>query len=208
MLNQLIERYPQLELCREDIANAEQAFIRCFEKGGKLLICGNGGSCADSDHIVGELMKGFLKRRPLSEGQKEEMKMNNPLLDDGLLEKLQGALPAIALPAIPALNSAFCNDVDPDLVYAQPLMGLGKPGDLLLAISTSGNAENVLCAAKVAKGLGLTVVALTGEGGGKLVNSANLAVCVPEKETYKVQELHLPIYHYLCAAAEDYFFWK
>lgn len=208
MLNQLIERYPQLEPCQEQIANVEQTFIRCFEKGGKLLICGNGGSCADSDHIVGELMKGFLKRRPLSEGQKEEMKMNNPLLDDGLLEKLQGALPAIALPAIPALNSAFCNDVDPDLVYAQPLMGLGKPGDLLLAISTSGNAENVLCAAKVAKGLGLTVVALTGEGGGKLVNSADFAVCVPEKETYKVQELHLPIYHYLCAAAEDYFFWK
>ncbi len=206
MLNELITRYPALAPCKDDIALAAQTLINCYKKGGKLLICGNGGSCADSDHIVGELLKGFLKKRPLSDEQKREMKANYPDISDDVLEKLQGSLPAIALPSITALNTAFCNDVDPALMYAQSVVGLGNPGDMLIAISTSGNSVNAVGAAKVAKALGLTVVALTGKGGGKLGEIADIAVRVPETETFKIQELHLPVYHYICAAVEAEFF--
>lgn len=206
MLNDLIERYSVLSECRSDIEKAKDALIECYKNGGKVLICGNGGSCADSDHIVGELMKGFLKLRPLSEQKKAEMKKNCALVDDELLSKLQGGLPAISLPSITALNSAFCNDVDPELIYAQSLMSLGKKNDVLIAISTSGNSKNVFGALKVAKALGLKVIGLTGKSGGKLKENADIAICVPETETYKIQELHLPVYHYLCAAVEDYFF--
>ena len=206
MLNELLKRYPALEVCREEIVAAKDAWIRCYEKGGKLMACGNGGSCADSEHIVGELMKGFLKKRPLSAEQIAGMKQNNPELDPACLEKLQGGLPAIALPGLGALNSAFCNDVDPELVYAQPLMGLGCPGDVLVCISTSGNSRNVVAAAQVAKALGLTVVGMTGKAGGALKKIADICICVPETETFKVQELHLPVYHYLCAETEARFF--
>ncbi len=206
MLNDLIKRYSILAECKEDIEKAKEALIECYKNDGKVLICGNGGSCADSDHIVGELMKGFLKLRPLSEEKKIEMKSNCDLVDDELLSKLQGALPAISLPSITALNSAFCNDVDPELIYAQSLMSLGRKNDVLIAISTSGNSKNVFGAVKVAKALGVKVIGLTGNTGGKLKENADIAVCVPEKETYKIQELHLPVYHYLCAAVEDYFF--
>ena len=206
MLNDLIRRYPVLDECTEDIERATDALIECYKNDGKVLICGNGGSCADSDHIVGELMKGFLKLRPLSDEQKAEMKKNCDLVDDELLSKLQGGLPAIALPSITALNSAFCNDVDPELIYAQPLMSLGKKNDVLIAISTSGNSKNVFGAVKVAKALGVKVIGLTGKTGGELKKHADIAVCVPECETFKIQELHLPVYHYLCAAVEDYFF--
>ncbi len=206
MLNELLTRYPQLQGCKNEIQTAANAIIACYQKGGKLLLCGNGGSCADCDHIVGELMKGFLKKRPLSAEQKAQMQANAPRLEEELLNKLQGGLPAIALPAIPALNTAFCNDVDPELLYAQSLMSLGQAGDILLALSTSGNAKNVYTAAKVAKGLGLTVLALTGGNGGKLNEVADICIIAPESETFKIQELHLPIYHYLCAAAEEAFF--
>ncbi|MBR3844001.1 MAG: SIS domain-containing protein [Clostridia bacterium] len=206
MLNDLLKRYPVLAECQEAIENAKDALIHCYEKDGKVLICGNGGSAADSDHIVGELMKGFLKLRPLSGEQKEKMKNNCGLVDDELLAKLQGGLPAIALPSITALNSAYCNDVDPELIYAQPLMALGRENDVLIAISTSGNSKNVFGAVKVAKALGVKVIGLTGKGGGKLKETADIALCVPETETYKIQELHLPVYHYLCAAVEEHFF--
>ena len=206
MLKELMMRYPQLQICQDQIKAAAKAMIACYEAGGKVLICGNGGSCSDSDHIVGELMKGFLKKRPLSQKVKDQMKANTALVDDELLSRLQGGLPAIALPAIPALNSAFCNDVDPELVYAQPLMGLGRQGDILIAISTSGNSKNVFGAVKVAKALGLTVIGLTGSTGGKLKEHADISVCVPETETFKIQELHLPVYHYLCAATEAHFY--
>jgi len=128
------------------------------------------------------------------------------LVDDELLNKLQGGLPAIALPSMTALNSAFCNDVDPELIYAQSLIGLGRKNDVLIAISTSGNSKNVFGAVKVAKALGVKVIGLTGNTGGKLKEHADIAIRVPETETYKIQELHLPVYHYLCAAVEDYFF--
>ncbi|MBQ4054315.1 MAG: SIS domain-containing protein [Clostridia bacterium] len=206
MINDLIVRYPALEECREGIEKAKEAIIDCYEKGGKLLLCGNGGSAADCDHIVGELMKGFMLPRFLSDEKKAEMKKNCPLVDDALLSKLQGALPAVSLPSVTALNSAFCNDVDAELVYAQPLMSLAKEKDVLIAISTSGNSKNVFAAAKVAKALGIKVVALTGKGGGKLASVADVLISAPETETYKVQELHLPIYHCLCAMVEKYFF--
>ena len=206
MLQELSARYPQLAVCEDALKAAAAAMIGCYQNGGKLLLCGNGGSCADCDHIVGELMKGFLKKRPLRSTQKADMLHNSPLLDDALLSKLQGGLPAIALPSIPALNSAFCNDVDPELIYAQSVMALGQAGDVLIAISTSGNAKNVFAAAKVAKGLGLTVIGLTGKGGGKLSETSDICIRVPETQTFKVQELHLPVYHYLCAATESHFF--
>ena len=206
MLEELLKRYPALSEIREEIISAEEAVTECYKSGGKLLLCGNGGSCADCEHIVGELMKGFLKKRPLSEAKKAEMKANNPCLEEDILNKLQQALPAISLPSITALNSAFCNDVDAELVYAQPLMSLGRKNDLLIAISTSGSSKNVCAAAKVAKALGIKVIGLTGGSGGKLKNIADICVCVPETETFKIQELHLPVYHYICAAVESKFF--
>lgn len=208
MLNELVTRYPALEDRKDVIYSAAQKLIECFKNGGKLLICGNGGSCADGEHIVGELMKGFLEKRPISDEKKAEMKANSPDIPDSYLNSLQLALPAIALPSLTALNSAFCNDVDPELIYAQPLMGLGRPGDILLGISTSGNSKNVYAAALTAKALGLTVIGLTGALGGKLADIADICIKVPETETFKIQELHLPVYHYLCAAVESEFYGK
>lgn len=202
MLNELLKRYPCLESTSEDIIKAENALITCFKNGNKLLICGNGGSCADCEHIVGELMKGFLSKRPLSENQKAEMKANCPEIEDKYLLLLQRAVPAIALPSFTALNTAFCNDVEPELVFAQSLMGLGKKDDVLLCISTSGNSKNVVAAALTAKALGIKTIGLTGKTGGKLKSICDICVCVPETETFKVQELHLPVYHYLCAKVE------
>lgn len=151
-------------------------------------------------------MKGFLKKRPLSDDKKAEMKAESSALTDEVLGKLQAGLPAISLPAITGLNSAFCNDVDPELIYAQSLLGLAKKGDVLIALSTSGNAKNVAHAVAVAKALGVTVIGMTGEGGGTLGSEADICIRVPERETFKVQELHLPVYHYLCAAVEGHFF--
>lgn len=206
MFKELMTRYPVLQDCQEEIRAAANSWIDCYEKGGKLLSCGNGGSCADCGHIVGELMKGFLQKRPLSEEQLTQMKARNPQLDVEKTRKLQRGLPAIALPDMTAVNTAFCNDVEPELMYAQALLGLGRPGDILLCLSTSGNSSNVVSAAQVAKGLGLQVIALTGKDGGKLKDLADICIRVPETETFKVQELHLPVYHYLCANTEQHFF--
>lgn len=206
MLKELLNRYPSLTACEAELKAAAQALIRCYEAGGKVLTCGNGGSCADADHIVGELMKGFLKKRPLSDAQKQAMKANCPELEDEVLEKLQCGLPALSLCCLNALNTAFCNDVEPELIYAQSVLGLGKAGDIFIGMSTSGNAKNVFAAAKTAKALGLTVIGLTGMGGGKLSQVADICIRVPETETFKIQELHLPVYHYLCAAVEDHFY--
>ena len=206
MFNELLKRYPALESCKEEIKNAAEAIIDCYENGGKVLLCGNGGSCADCDHIVGELMKGFLLRRPMGEEKENEMKKNFEKIDGEMLKKLQCGLPAISLPSITALNSAFCNDVDPELIYAQSLFALGKKGDILIGLSTSGNAKNVNAAAEVARGLGITVIGMTGEKGGRLRENADICIRVPENETFKIQELHLPVYHYLCAEVEAHFF--
>ena len=195
-------------MCESEIKRAIEEIIACYEKGGKLLLCGNGGSCADCDHIVGELMKGFLKKRPLDESKKAEMKEKCAELDDVTLSKLQAGLGAISLPSITALGSAFNNDVDPELTYAQATLALGKAGDVFIGLSTSGNAKNVAAAARVAKGLGMTVIGMSGEGGGKLAALSDIAIRVPERETFKIQELHLPVYHAICAEVEEYFYSK
>ena len=206
MINDLIRRYPALANCKEDIEAALAAMIECYEMGGKILLCGNGGSCADCDHIVGELMKGFLKSRRLDDDKKSEMMSRCAALDDTLLSGLQRGLPAISLCSFTALNTAFCNDEDTELIYAQAVLGLANENDILIGISTSGNAKNVNAAAKVAKGLGIKVVSLTGKSGGALADLADIAIKAPETETFKVQELHLPIYHCLCACVEEHFF--
>lgn len=206
MIGELIERYPGLAGCKAAIVDAKNALIECFEKGGKLLLCGNGGSCADCDHIVGELMKGFRSKRPLSDEKKAQLRSRYSDIDDNVMDKLQNALPAISLPSFTALNTAYANDVDPQLMYAQGVFGLAAENDVLIAISTSGNSKNVVEAAKVAKALGIRVIALTGGSGGMLGKLADICICVPETETYKVQELHLPVYHSLCEEIETYFF--
>jgi len=206
VIGEMIERFPALAVCEAAIVDAKNALIGCFEQGGKLLLCGNGGSCADCDHIVGELMKGFRSKRPLHDEQKARMRERCADMDAQVLEKLQNALPAISLPSFTALNMAFANDVDAALVYAQGVFALGKEQDILLAISTSGNSKNVVEAAKVAKALDVKVIALTGGSGGSLGKLADICICVPESETYKVQELHLPVYHCLCEEIEHSLF--
>ena len=205
-MNNLIKRYPTLEVCRADISAALELLVRAYEKGGKLLLCGNGGSAADCEHISGELLKGFMSKRPLNAEEKAKMSEKCPELEHRVLDMLQHGLSAIPLPSLSALGSAFANDVDASLVYAQGVLSLGKENDVLLAISTSGNSENVLNAARVARALGMSVIGLSGISGGELKGVCDVCISVPECETYKVQEYHLPVYHYLCEKVEKHFF--
>ncbi len=205
-LQELTERYPALKGLEEEIRAAFLVIKESFEAGGKLLVAGNGGSCADAEHIVGELMKSFVKPRPLPEALKEALIREEPGLGGALSEKLQGGLPAIALNSHPGLTSAFLNDVDGEMAYAQQVLGYGKKGDVFLGITTSGNAKNIRYAAVTARAMGLRVVGLTGRGGGALAALCDAAVIAPEKETYRIQELHLPIYHALCLMLEETFF--
>ncbi len=195
-MRELLERYPKLSGCESDIKKAEELIIDTYKAGGKVLICGNGGSASDSSHIVGELLKGFLNPR----------KVTDERISSDLREDLQGSLPAISLCCQEALMTAFSNDVKPDMVFAQQVYGLGKKEDLVIGFSTSGNSTNVVNAIRVAKDLGIKTVAMTGAGGGKLNEIADITIKAPETETYKIQEYHLPIYHYLCAKTEEYFF--
>ena len=206
IFEELFVRYPVLEKNREDILKAYEVLETCYRTGGKLLVAGNGGSCADAEHIVGELMKGFKKRRPLDETLQCCLAMEDTKHGAELARSLQGSLRAIALDGHPGLSTAFANDVDGMLSYAQQVNGYGKPGDVFLGISTSGNAENVMYAAVTAKAKGMKVVGLTGKDGGKLAGIADAAVIVPEMETYKIQELHLPVYHALCLMLEHRFY--
>lgn len=195
-MNQLMEHYPALTVCKADIQKATEQMVLTYQRGGKILLCGNGGSAADCDHIAGELLKGFLSPRTVTD----------PSLPDHLREHLQGSLPAISLHSASAALTASLNDLDPQMAYAQLLYGLGKKGDLLIAISTSGNAKNVCNAAELARAMGLSVLALTGESGGRLATLSDVAVRVPARETFLIQEFHLPIYHFLCAAVEKELF--
>jgi D-sedoheptulose 7-phosphate isomerase len=196
MITELLERYPNLIFCKADILRAKEALIRCYEKQGKLLLCGNGGSAADCDHIVGELMKGFLLKR----------RVDDKKIPENIREHLQVSLPAISLSSHTAFMSAFINDVEPSMVYAQMLYGYAQPNDVFIGMSTSGNSANVVNAAMLAKAIGLETVALTGKSGGALSEICDVTIRVPETETYKVQELHLPVYHYICAEVEKHFF--
>ena len=205
-LNLLIERYPILEPCKESIAKAYDIMEEAYSNGRKLLVAGNGGSAADSEHIVGELMKEFKLKRKIYAAQAERLKKIDPEMGEVLAENLQGTLPAISLVGEPALATAYMNDAVPLLIFAQQVNGLGKAGDVFLGISTSGNSKNVLYAAVAAKSKGLKVVGLTGQKENKLEKFADVCIHVPETETYKIQELHLPVYHCLCLMLEDKFF--
>lgn len=202
----LLERYPQLSAVKSDIIAAYKILESCYQNGGKLLIAGNGGSAADAEHIVGELMKGFkLPRKPGADFAERLIAADNEL-GRVLAENLQGALPAIALDGHPALSTAYMNDCEPLLCFAQQVNGYGKAGDVFLGISTSGNSKNVLYAATVAKAKGMKVIGLTGAKDSKLSAAADVTVKVPQTETYMIQELHLPVYHCLCLMLEDKFF--
>lgn len=207
-LETLIKRYPALSVCEEEIETAYEIMEECFATGHKLLIAGNGGSCADGEHIAGELMKGFKLQRKCTEEFAKKLKSIDADRGAELAEKLQGGLPTIALDNHQALNTAYVNDVENGglLTYAQQVYGYGKAGDVLLGISTSGNSKNVAYAAVVARAKDMKVIGLTGAKGGNLANAADVTIKVPETETYMIQELHLPVYHCLCLMLEERFF--
>lgn len=202
----LVERYPSLESAKNDIVAAYLLLEESYENGGKLLVAGNGGSAADAEHIVGELMKGFkLSRKPETDFA-ERLVVENQELGSVLAENLQGALPAIALDGHPALSTAYMNDCEPLLCFAQQVNGYGKSGDVFLGISTSGNSKNVLYAATTAHAKGMKVIGLTGAKDSKLKDMSDVCIKAPQTETYMIQELHLPIYHCLCLMLENRFF--
>ncbi|MGI5855983.1 MAG: D-sedoheptulose-7-phosphate isomerase [Candidatus Merdivicinus sp.] len=206
MFEELYRRYPILAPCKESLEQAARLLLQCFQSGGKLLVCGNGGSSADSGHIVGELMKGFRLRRPIPPEERQRLLEWFPDCGEALANELQGALPAISLPDQTALFTACANDISASIAYGQMVYGYGRKGDVLLTISTSGNSENVVNAARIAKFRGLKIIALTGEGPCLLDRLADATIHVPEQETARIQELHLPVYHALCAWCEEQFF--
>jgi D-sedoheptulose 7-phosphate isomerase len=200
-LTDLVVRYPELGTCQEEMNKVFFALSRSIRQGGKVLLCGNGGSAADAEHWAGELLKGFIQKRPLPRKGKSA-------LPEYISDKLQGALPAIPLTGFSSLSTSFANDVDPRLIFAQLVWGLGKPGDVLIGISTSGNAANVCAAMETAKAKEIIRIGLTGQSGRKLLALTDLCLRAPAIETYRVQELHLPIYHCISLMLEDEFFPK
>lgn len=205
ILTELGERYPALQPIEKDIEQAFETLKTGYQKGGRVYLCGNGGSAADCEHIVGELVKSFKKKRPLSAALRTALEKEGELGQE-LLSDLEGGLPAVSLCGHMPLTLAFLNDKNPMLTFAQQLGVLGNAGDVLLTLSTSGNSKNCVYAAIVARAKGIKTVFLGGGTGGKLKELADVSVIVPERETYKVQELHLPVYHCLCAMLEEEFF--
>ena len=201
-MNYLLKNYPELSDCFEDIQKAGDMMLDCVKKGGKLLVAGNGGSCADSEHIVGELMKCFKQKRPMSEACANRFRELYGEDAERFVSSLEGAIPAIALSSHSALATAYLNDNEPSMLYAQTVYGYGKPTDLFLGLSTSGNSENIVNAAMTAKAMGLCTIAMTGQNPSKLSELCDCTVRVPATETYRIQEYHLPIYHALCAYLE------
>lgn len=204
IIGNLKERYPKLEVL--SVKEAVEEIIDCYKQKNKLLVCGNGGSASDSLHIVGELMKGFLLPRKLDEKKQEHIKTLFPEMAQYFIDNLQGTLPAISLVSETALSTAYANDQAPDLAFAQQVLGHGNLGDILIAISTSGNSKNVIYAAQIAKVQGMKVISLTGSKGGKLKEISDIIINVPSDETYIIQEYHLPVYHAICAAVENEMF--
>tara|TARA_R110002050_G_scaffold224406_1_gene360396 strand:- start:1768 stop:2430 length:663 start_codon:yes stop_codon:yes gene_type:complete len=207
-LDELIRRYPQLRSLKYKILNAANELISCYEQGNKVLICGNGGSCSDSDHIVGELMKGFENRRQVGDKLKKQLKEIAGERGTYLAGKLQQALPAISLTAHSALITAVSNDIDASLIFAQQVVGYGNEGDVLIGISSSGNSQNVIDALIVAKAKRMIIIGLTGETGGKMKSFCDILINLSGNRTAFVQELHLPVYHTLCLMIENHFFGK
>ena len=205
-LSSLFERYPTLQACEGELRAAFDSLAAAYRSGNKLLVCGNGGSAADSEHIVGELMKGFLKRRPISAADAAKLETAGGATGKEIANRLQGTLAAISLPSQMSLLTATANDGDYDLTFAQQVYGLGRAGDVLLAISTSGKSANVCNAVVVAKAFGLKSIALTGQSGGNLAPLADIAIKVPSDNVAEIQELHLPVYHWLSTELEAKFF--
>ena len=205
-IKQLLSAYPELDVCASDIESAFKILRDCYRRGGKVLTCGNGGSAADAEHIVGELMKGYILKRSLPEETRQKFLAASPADGEYLAAHLQGALPAISLVSQVALNSAIANDTADDMVFAQQVYGYGQEGDTLVGLSTSGNSRNIVRAMQVARAMGLYTVALTGPTGGKLKSICDVCICVPWEGTPAIQERHLPIYHVLCAMLEEEFF--
>lgn len=195
----LINRVPSLSDCKNEILEVLDLIVKTYRNDGKMLLCGNGGSAADCEHWAGEMLKSFVKCRPLPKELAEKLPAE-------IAGSLEAALPAIPLTGFISAGTAFANDVAPQLIFAQLTLGLGRPGDVLVGISTSGNAVNVAQAVKVAKAMGMKTIGLTGQSGGELAKLTDIAIRVPEKETYKIQELHLAVYHWLCLAVEDELF--
>lgn len=204
-LSSLLERYPVLRPCQEELGSALDLLVAAYKGGNKLLVCGNGGSAADSEHMVAELMKGFLRRRPISAAHVARLEATDAT-GKTIAGRLQGALAAISLAAPVSLTSAIANDIDFEMIFAQQVYGLGRPGDVLLGISTSGNSKNVSNAVIVAKALGLKSIVLTGRSGGALAPLADVALKVPADAIAEIQELHLPVYHWLSTELEETFF--
>lgn len=207
-IDELVKRYPSLDVCKEDIFRAFNLLKECFLGGHKLLIAGNGGSNADAEHIVGELMKGFKKKRRISIELEEKLQALDLEKGKELASKLEPGLPAISLSNHQGLNTAFINDVENggEFIFAEQLLTYGQQGDVFLAISTSGNSKNIYNACLVAKARGLKIIGLTGSEGGKVKQLAHVCIKAPAKETFEIQEYHLPIYHLLCLMLESYFF--
>lgn len=206
ILTDLQKCYPDLEPTIPSIEASYELLSATYRHGGKLLICGNGGSAADSDHIVGELMKAFERSRPIDDSLRQRLQQLDPASGAYLAERLQGALPAISLSSHTALITAISNDIAGDLIFAQQVLGYGKKGDTLIAISTSGTSANVLHALRVARALELNTIGLTGKSGGSMRELCDVTICVPYERTSAIQERHLPIYHTLCAMLEQEFF--
>jgi len=206
IFNKLFIETPGLEICRGDIEKAFHIVKQCYTCGGKVMVCGNGGSAADSEHIVGELMKEFILSRKIPDKDKEKIKAFFPEDAHYLSQNLQGALPAISLVSHTSVMTAFINDVAPDMAYAQQVYGYAREGDVLIAISTSGNAANIVNAVKIARAFGVKSVGMTGKSGGKLKELCDVTIKVPSDITYRIQEYHIPVYHAICAAIEAEFF--
>ena len=202
----LCERYPELEIVKKEIIDAYIILEHAYEQDCKLLVAGNGGSAADAEHIVGELMKGFKKQRKINKVFKDELISYDKQLGNILAEHLQGTLSAIALDGHSALSTAYMNDCEPLLCFSQQVNGFGKKGDVFLGISTSGNSKNIIFAAVTAKAKGMKVIGLTGKRANLLEKYCDVCIKVPQEETYMIQELHLPVYHCLCLMLEDRFF--
>lgn len=200
IIAELVGRYPGLRECASQVDEAVHMLARSLDNDGTLYICGNGGSAADAGHIVGELMKSFELPRPIDDSTRAAV------ADDGISAMLQGALRAVSLSGSGPLATAIANDVSADMVFAQQVFGYGRPGDVLWALTTSGNSRNVLNAARVARARGMRVLGMTGRSGGALAEWCDVCIRVPESETWKVQELHFPVYHALCRILERRFF--
>lgn len=206
IFNHFLARYPNLKEIGSDVLNSVASIVCCYYEGGKVLVCGNGGSASDSEHIVGELMKGFRLKRPIDLKNRELLEKKFPRIGVFIADHIQTPIPAISLVSQTALMTAYCNDIEPEMVFAQQAYGYCKEKDILIAMSTSGNSKNIIYAAMVAKTIGTKVIGFTGKDGGELAEIGDITISVPENETFAVQELHLPVYHVICSMVESEIF--